>query len=181
MPRLVALLAASSVFLAGASEASAAYTIRTNADGWITRIGDLRTRGATPPTFERATIVFGQPTRVEPIGNGYEACRIDWSSLRLRTTFANFGGGRACAPSDGLLQRATTRSRKFRTTRDLRAGDPSSTIRQKYPKARFVANVWRIVTAKARAGETEPTPTIEATVKRGRIEVLRLWIGAAGD
>jgi hypothetical protein len=176
------LLVTVTVLLVAAAPASAAYTIRTNADGQITKIGDLRTRGGQPPTFDRATAVFGRPTRVAPVGNGGEACTIEWSMLKLRTTFANFGGGRACAPAEGVLQRATTRSRKFRTAKDLRVGDPSSTIKEKYPKARFRRNVWQIVTAPNPAGEeSTEIATIEATVKKGRIEVLRLWIGAAGD
>lgn len=179
--RLVALAVVAASLTAGASEAAAVRTIRTNADGWITRIGDLRTRSA-PPTFEKATAEFGRPTEVDPIGDGGEACRVTWGALKLRATFANFGGGRACAPTEGLLQTATIRSRKFRTARGLRVGDRSSTIKDKHPDAVFRRNVWWIVSAESPFGEeATEIPTIEAIVKQGRVEVLRLWVGGAGD
>lgn len=180
MHRLVALAAVASTLVAGAAQASAATrTIRTNGDGWITRIGELRTR-STPPTFERVSAAFGRPTSVEPVGDGGEACRITWSALRFRATFANFGVGRACAPTEGLLQTATIRSRKFRTTGNLRVGDRSSRIEDKHPGAVFRDNVWWITSADSPAAGTE-IPTIEAIVKQGRVEVLRLWVGGAGD
>ncbi len=176
-----ALLAVALVVLAAAgAQAATVHTIRTNGDGWITRIGELRTR-TSPPTFEKARAAFGRPTEVAPLG-GDSACRIVWRRLRLRTVFANFGGGRACAPSVGLFQSGTIRSRRFRTARGLRVGDRSSTIKQKHPGAVFRRNVWWIARAESPYGEeATEIPTIEAIVSGGRVRVLRLWVGGAGD
>lgn len=182
MPRLLAPLVAALVVLAGASEASAALTIRTK-EGRITRIGQMRTLGVAGGRVMDATAAFGPATRIAPIGgSNSEACRISWSALKLRATFANFGGADPCGAETGRLQAATTRSRRFRTQRDLRVGDPSSTIKEKYPKAEFEKNVWVIMRAEYELGaDPGPIPTIEATVKGGRIEVLRLYVYAAGD
>ena len=166
--------------LACAAEAPAAtvHTIRTNGDGWITRIGSLRTRSTEGPTIAKAGAAFGRPTSVRPVGTGGVGCRVVWRGLRLRATFSSFGGADACA--EGFLQAATIRSRRFRTRRGLRVGDRSSTIRDKHPNARFRNNVWWIASAHSPyAGQR--IPTIEALVQGGRVRVLRLWIGAAGD
>jgi hypothetical protein len=182
MPRLLAPLAAAAVLLAGASEASAALTIRTK-EGRITRIGTMRTQGVNGGRVMDATAAFGPATRIAPIGtSNSEACRVEWSPLKLRAIFANFGGADPCGAETGRLQQATIRSRRFRTQRDLRVGDPSSTIKEKYPNAKFEDDVWVVMTAFYALGE-EPRriPTIEAIVKKGRIEVLRLHVYAAGD
>jgi hypothetical protein len=176
------LLAVTGLLLAGTAQASAALTIRTKS-GAITKIGSMKTQGPEGGRVMDATAAFGPATSIAPIGEtGSEACRIEWSPLKLRTTFANFGGADPCGFETGRLQLATTRSRRFRTTRDLRVGDPSSTIKEKYPNAEFKRNVWVVMTTFYELGaEPGRIPTIEAIVKKGRIEVLRLWVGAAGD
>ena len=180
MPRFAALLVTAALAAAGASEASAAYTIRTD-EGVITRIGDLRTRSVAP-TLARAMRVFGRPSAVDPVGDGSDGCRVRWRRLRLRATFANFGLGSACRPREGLLQGATIRSGEFRTARGLRVGDRSSTIKEKHPAAFFRRNTWWITVIESPFGETdELIPTIEAIVSDGRVKVLRLFVGAAGD
>ena len=172
--------AAALALLAGTGEAAAAtvHTIRTNGDGWITRIGPLRTRAQAQPTIAKASAAFGRPTSVNPVGQGGLGCRVLWRGLRLRATFSSFGGADAC--DAGFLQVATIRSRRFRTRRNLRVGDRSSTIKQKHPDAVFRNKVWWIASAHSPyAGQR--IPTIEAIVQGGRVRVLRLWIGAAGD
>lgn len=179
MPRaLRPLLVATALFLVVAADATAAYTIRANRDGFVKSIGPLRV--AQDATLARATDVFGMPTRIAPVGDGSEACRVQWRALRLRALFANFGIDSACEPRAGLLQTATIRSREFRTRRDLRVGDRSSSIKRKHPEAEFRDNVWWIRSAFSPAADMR-IPTIEAIVKGGRVEVLRLWVGAAGD
>lgn len=182
MPRLLAPLVVLVTLMVGVTDASAAFTIRTN-DGRITRIGAMKTTGVNGGRVMDATAAFGPASRIAPIGNSNsEACRIDWSALKLRAVFANFGGADPCGAQTGRLQRMTTRSRRFRTQRDLRVGDPSSTIKEKYPNAKFAANVWVVMTAEYEIGaDPGPIPTIEATVKGGRIEVLRLYTYSAGD
>jgi hypothetical protein len=181
MPARVALLTALAALLVAAPEASAAFTVRTNGDGWITKIGSLTTR-SQPPTLGRAVTAFGRPTEVEPVGNGPEACRVVWGPLKLRALFANFGGARACGPGEGLLQTATIRSRRFRTSRGVRVGDRSSTIKEKHPNAEFHGRTWWIASAASPFGEeATEIPTVEAIVAGGRVTILRLWIGGAGD
>ncbi|HEV2815079.1 MAG TPA: hypothetical protein VGW10_17620 [Solirubrobacteraceae bacterium] len=182
MSRPLVLLVVLTTLAAGVAEASAAFTIRTK-EGAIRRIGPMKTVGADGGRLMDATAVFGPATRIAPIGDsGSEACRVDWTELKLRTTFVNFGGADPCGAETGRLQVATIRSRRFRTARDLRVGDPSSTIKEKYPKAEFKRNVWVVMTTEYPLGaDPGPIPTIEAIVKKGRIEVLRLWVGAGGD
>ena len=182
MSRLLAPLVVALTLVTGVAEASAAFTIRTK-EGRITKIGPMRAIGVNGGRVMDATAAFGPATSIAPIGeSNSEACRIEWAPLKLRATFANFGGADPCGAETGRLQQATTRSRRFRTRRDLRVGDPSSTIREKYPNAKFKKNVWVVMTAEYAIG-SEPgrIPTIEATVRRGRIEVLRLYVYAAGD
>ena len=180
MHRPLALLAAGVLLAAVATaEASAAYTIRTK-DGWVHRIGALPARSAT---LAHAIEFFGTPSRTRPIGDGSDACRVAWRRLRLRATFADFGTGDACDPAHGRLQVATIRSRRhFRTWRGLRVGDRSSSIRRKHPRARFRRRTWWISSAISPYGEEGARiPTVEAIVSGGRVRVLRLWIGGAGD
>jgi hypothetical protein len=186
MPRrLLAPLLSVSILLVAAADASAVRTIRTNGDGWVTKIGGLTTlarSAATVPTLEKATAEFGRPTSVAPIGQGIQSCSVRWRPLRVRAIFVNLGGGRSCAPTEGNLQTLTIRSRKFRTARGLRVGDASSTIRDKHPDAEFKKNVWWIADAVSPYGEEATRiPTVEAIVSGGKVTVLRVWIGAGGD
>jgi len=176
MPRRALLPLVLALLAVPAAGASADYTIRTK-DGAITRIGALR---AADATVMRAGEVFGMPSTTDPVGDGSDACRLEWDDLRLRATFANFGGAGAC--DQGRLQTATIRSREFRTWKGLRVGDRSSSIKRKHPGARFRRNVWWVTSMISPFGEEATRiPTIEAIVKAGRVEVLRLWVGAAGD
>jgi predicted metal-binding membrane protein len=172
----IALLAAGALVAAGASPASAAYTIRTK-DGFVTSVGPLRSSEAT---VARATSVFGMPSVTDPVGDGTDACRLEWRRLRFRAVFANFGIANAC--DEGLLQAGTIRSRRFRTWRGLRVGDRSSTIPDKHPRAEFRRNTWWLASVISQYGEEATRiPTVEAIVQGGRVKVLRLWVGAAGD
>src|SRR5688500_11197912 len=147
MPRpLLPLTVLLALLVAGATEASAAYTIRTK-EGAITRIGPMKTVGAKGGRVMDATAAFGPASSIAPIGpSDSEACRIEWRALKLRATFANFGLGDPCGAETGRLQVATVRSRRFRTRRGLRVGDPSSAIAEKHPRARFRRNRWVVST-----------------------------------
>jgi hypothetical protein len=116
---------------------TSSYTIHTSG-GFIARIGPMRIKGKTGGTLARATAAFGRPSRIDPVGDGTDACHVEWRRLRLRTTFANFGIDSACSPSGGRLQTATVRSSRFRTTRGVRVGSKSSTIVGKHSRAEFI-------------------------------------------
>jgi hypothetical protein len=160
--------------------ASSSYTIRTS-DGSITRIGSMPISGPNGGTLARATATFGRPSRIDPIGDGSDGCRIQWRRLRLKATFANFSLESACSPSGGRLQLATVRSRRFRTTRGVRVGTRSWTIPLRHRNAEFVAGAWWIASVVLPFGTEEETPTIRALVRDGRVSALALYIGAAGD
>ena len=182
MPRpLLALALVPALLLAGVPAASAAYTVRTK-EGAITRIGPMKTVGVNGGRVMDATAAFGPASSIAPIGPaGSEACRIRWRALKLRATFANFGTGDPCGAETGRLQLATVRSRRFRTRRGLRVGDRSATIAEKHPRARFRRNRWIVSRTRSPFGDPGRIPTIEAFVRDGRVEILRLWVGAAGD
>ena len=176
MPRRLPLLVVLAGLALPAADASAVFTIRTQ-EGAVTRVGPLRSSNAT---VMRATEVFGMPSATRPVGDGSEACRLEWDDLRLRATFANFGACGACEA--GRLQAATIRSRRFRTWRGLRVGDRSSSIARRHPRARFRGRTWWIASIVSPYGEEATRiPTVEAIVSGGRVRVLRLWVGAAGD
>jgi hypothetical protein len=157
-----------------------AFTIHTS-DGAVTRIGALRTFGRDGGSLARATAVFGRPSSIDPIGNGSDACRIEWRDLRLNATFANFGLESACSPGGGRLQAATIRSSRFRTTRGVRVGSRSSTIPLKHRAARFIDGAWWIASLTPPFGDEQEIATVSAIVRDGRVRALRLWVGAAGD
>jgi len=125
--------------------------------------------------------VFGRPSRIDPIGDGSDACRVEWRGLRLNATFANFGIESACSATGGRLQAATIRSARFQTTRGIRVGSASSTIPIKHRSAEFVEGAWWIASTTPPFGDEQEVATISAIVSRGRVRALKLWVGAAGD
>jgi len=177
---LALLAAAAALSPPTAAAGSPTYTIRTS-DGFITRIGPMRTSSVDGPTLANASRIFGRPSVVDPVGDGSDACVVEWRRLRLRATFANFGIDSACAPRGGRLQAATIRSSRFRTTRGIRVGSRSSAIPERHRGAEFVDGIWWIASATSPYGDNEEFATIAAVVRDGRVRALRLWVGAAGD
>ena len=112
---------------------------------------------------------------------------MDWRRLRLRIYFANFGGVRpgqtTCTSSVGRAQTFVVRSSRFRTVRDLRVGQPSSSIKIKHPDAKFrPAGFWALVLATFPFGDSEePSPVLSALVTGGRVIALTGYIGGAGE
>jgi hypothetical protein len=141
----------------------------------------MRMSGPDGGTLARARAAFGAPSRISPIGDGSDACTVEWRALGLEATFANFGLESACAPRGGRLQAATISSARFRTRRGVRVGSLSSTIPVKHRSARFVDGAWWIASASPPFGGDEDIATISAIVRAGRVKVLKLWVGAAGD
>ena len=176
---LRALVLVTSVFVlgAGAAEASAAFTIRTE-KGAVTRIGPMKTAGVEAGRVMDATAAFGPASAVVPMGD--VGCRMRWSALGLRATFANFGGGDPCGAETGRLQQATIRAPEFRTSADLRVGDAWYEVREKHPNAKRRGEHWVVKVAHSiYAGRR--IPTVKAIVEQKRVAALRLWAGAAGD
>lgn len=138
-------------------------------------------RGAQGGTLAAATRAFGRPTKIDPIGDGSDACRVSWSRLKFNAVFANFGIDSACSPRGGRLQSATTRSSRFRTTRGVRVGSASRTIPDKHRDAEFVNGAWWIASLAFLGDEDNVIPSIKALVGGGKVRGLSLFIGAAGD
>ena len=168
------------VAVAESGGASRSFTIRTS-DGYVTRIGTFKVRGTNQGTLAQAIAAFGRPSEVDPSGDGSDACYVTWRRLRIRATFANFGLADACSPSGGLLQSATLRSRRFRTTRGVRVGTRSRTIPAKHHNAQFRNGSWWIASAVLPFGDQRETPTVRALVRNGQVSAFTLFIGAAGD
>lgn len=153
--------------------AATSFTVRTE-DGFVTSIGTFR----TADSLERAVRVFGRPTSMRRVGMA-EVCDVRWNRLGLRTSWVTFGAGDPC--DVGRLQNARATGNGFRTAAGVRVGSASRTIRTKHPGARFVRGTWWIATARFPAGDGEPSPTVQATVRGGRVTGLSLFVGAAGD
>lgn len=172
---LAALLVVGLTLAALAAPAQAAvppYTILTQG-GFIVRLGPMNLRRDPSPAAARNA--FGQPSSITPIRG---ACRIDWSRLKLRTTFTSFGlVSDFCR--EGALQAAVIRSPIWRTWAGLRVGMRSSRIPELHRRARFVDGKWVLATQSVYG--PEPSPTVSALVSRGKVIALSLWIGGAGD
>jgi hypothetical protein len=163
----------------GTAGAASTFTIRTSPDA-VTRIGTFQPR--RDATVGAAVRAFGRPSSRKQVGEG---CQVDWRKLRLRIYFASFDafapGLTTCSSSVGLAQSFTVRGHRFRTWKGLRPGDPSSTVLDRHPNARFRRGSWWLRTADSRFGSDSDFPVVEALVSGGRVGVLRGWVGAAGE
>jgi hypothetical protein len=168
---LALVATAVSLLSAGAAEAR---TLRiATEDGFVVRMGPLKVK--IHPYLRDATAAFGRPSSVTA---GRGVCRARWSSLRLTATFTSFGAIRDfCA--QGLLQTAVVRSPAWQTWAGLRVGARSARIPELHHNAQFSDGKWVLATQDT-YGE-EPSPTVSALVRGGRVMALSLWVGAAGD
>jgi hypothetical protein len=148
---------------------------------YVSRIGTFRP--AENPRLSAARRAFGRPTDVRRRGG---TCRVSWRRLRLRIDFENFGGAApgetTCTPSVGRAQTFVARGTRFRTTKGLRVGQPSSEILEKHPDAVFADNFWTIVSARFPFGQSdEESPVLSALTSSGRVSALTGYIGGAGE
>lgn len=180
LPVVLGMAVAIAGWPSGASAAPSSFTIRTS-DSYIVKIGSLSIRGVNGGTLAAATRAFGRPSRIDPVGDGSDACRVTWRRLRIKALFANFGLDSACSPQGGRFQAATIRSPRFRTSRGVRVGSSSSSIPLKHTGAEFVSGAWWIATIAFLGDEENRTPTIKAQVANGKVTALSLFVGAAGD
>ena len=172
MLRRTVLLALVLALLPAAASARS-LTIRTNSDGFVSRLGPLHP--LRHPFLRDARAAFGTPTSVRASRG---ECRARWAPLRLKTLFTSFGGiSDFCG--EGRLQTAVVRSRVWRTWKGLRVGMRSSRIPELHPAAEFTRGKWVIATQSLFG--SEPAPTVSAHVRGGRVRALSLFIGAAGD
>jgi hypothetical protein len=173
--RVVTVLLCLVALAVAAAPAAAAksYTVRVDSRGFVTRLGPLRPQ--THPFPRDAKAAFGRPSS-QRAGRG--TCGIRWSGLKLSTLFTSFAAiGDFCR--DGRLQTAVLRSKVWRTWRGLRVGMRSSRVRGLHNNARFERGKW--VLASQTVFGSEPSPTVSALVRDGRVTALSLFVGAAGD
>jgi hypothetical protein len=182
--RRCSLLASAALMLAAipASTAGAAssYTIETSR-GFVARIGAFHP--SRNPTIAAAQRVFGAPSSRKLTSDN--SCLVEWRRLRLRITFANFGGHgpgqTTCSSSVGRAQSFTARGSRMRTWEGLRVGARSSTITERHHSAEFREGGWWLRTAVSPFGDESEYAVVSALVSQGRVNVLVGWIGAAGE
>lgn len=148
------------------------YAITTER-GFVVRLGPLRVK--THPLLTDAARAFGSPTSTTPVSG---ACKVAWSALKLRATFTSFGGTSDYC-GEGFFQSAVVRSSVWRTWAGLRVGMRSSRVPELHHNATFERGKWVLATQDVYG--PEPSPTVSALVRNGRVVALSLWVGAAGD
>ena len=160
--------------------AARSFTIKTSR-GYVARIGSFRP--SRNPLLSSALRTFGHPSSRRLRGDN--VCDVEWRRLRLRITFANFGGPRpgetTCSSSVGRAQSFVARGSRFRTWEGLRPGARSSSILERHPSAEFRQGSWWLRTAVSPFGDEEEYPVVRAVVRDGRVRALSGWIGGAGE
>jgi hypothetical protein len=184
--RTLISITAAAALAGGATPAAAAHTINVaggKVGGHVSSIGKFRP--SSDPSIAAAKRVFGRPssrTRTSSL-----SCDVRWSRLRLRITFASFGGvepGQTICSDRGGGKAQTFRVRgpRFRTWKGLRVGNREERVRERHPTARFRRGSWWLKTSTSLVGEPTEFPVVDATVDAAdRIKAIRGWIGAAGD
>lgn len=184
---LISITAAATVAAGAAADAPAAtHTINVaggRVGGHVSSIGEFRP--STDPSIAAARRVFGRPSsRTRTSAN---SCDVRWSTLRLRITFATFGGvepGQTiCSDRGGAKAQAfRVRGPRFRTWKGLRVGNREERVLELHPNARFRRGSWWLKTSRSLVGEPTDFPVVDATVNAAdRIKAIRGFIGAAGD
>jgi hypothetical protein len=177
-PRLLAALAALTA-LTLPSAASAADLMIKVRERHISELGGFRTSGMHG-TLGEAIRAWGRPSSRKRVGN--TGCRVGWSSVGVRATFANFGGGSGCSERLARLQTAKLRSKRWTTERGLHVGDPSAKLKQLHPEAKFAASYFLLYTAPDRYGNTGlDLPVVAAQMKGGAVRQYLVEVLAAGD
>jgi hypothetical protein len=173
VPVRAVLLAAAIAALVAVPAQARSLTIKVDSRGFVSRLGPLHP--LRHPFRRDARAAFGRPTSVRPSRG---ECRVRWARLRLKALFTSFGGiADICA--QGRFQTAVVRSRMWRTWKSLRVGMRSSRIPELHPNATFERGKWVLATQTLFG--PDPSPTVTAHVRGGRVRALTLFVGAAGD
>jgi hypothetical protein len=163
-----------------AAAPAAAHTIDVGRFS-VSSIGDFRpSRDASIPAAEQ---VFGPASSRRETSAA--SCLVRWKRLRLEITFASFDapGPSRCRGTIGRAQSFKVRGPRFRTWQGLRVGQRERAVQRRHPGARFRKGTWWLKTAVSPFGEpgTEFAVVDARIGPRGRVAVIRGWIGAAGD
>ena len=149
------------------------YRIATDKEGFPVRLGKLA--ATSGPHVRDAVAAFGRASSVRP---GQGICVARWKGLGLKLLYTSFGGiSDFCR--DGLLQTAVIRSSRWVTWAGLRVGMRSSRVPALHHNARFQRGKWVLATQDVFG--SEPSPTVSALVRDGRVVAFSLFVGRAGD
>jgi hypothetical protein len=110
-------------------------------------------------------------------------CVVRWKRLKLQMVFVSFGGGSVCDDDVGRAQTFGVRGERFRTWKGLRVGQREASVKRRHPAAEFRTGAWWLKTAISPVGDGRSEyAVVDAKIgSKGRVRVLRGWIGAAGD
>jgi hypothetical protein len=177
-PRPIACATVVAAMVLPSSALAADLTIKVR-DRHIAELGGFRT-GGRHGTLREAIRAWGRPSSRKRQGN--TGCTVGWSSVGVRGTFANFGGGSGCSERGARLQRARLRSTRWTTERGVHVGDPSAKLKQLHPEAKFVVGYFLLFTAPDRYGATGlDLPILTAQMKGGAVRQFFVEVLAAGD
>lgn len=155
--------------------------------GVVVRLGPWRVDGDR--TLGGAIGAFGRPSNIDggqktPRASASTAptvtlvpprCTARWSSLQLVAGYA-YGRRGDCGDRRGSIYWLSIGSSTWRTIPGLRVGDSSARLRRLYPDAKWDRYLkrWNLVWARsARIGKFE---TVSATMRKGRVAALNIWI-----
>ena len=144
--------------LAVPASADAAFTIRTTGPS-VSKLGPVRP--AKDASLQAAVDAFGAPTHSS-------GAVVEWVNFGLRIRFV-----------DGLAQRFTVRSRRFRTWTGLRPGDAESWIPELHAAEQH-GSWWWLQRGRIHKDDERLLPVLKAHVTDGRVDRIDGWIGAAG-
>lgn len=166
---------------AGAQAPKAPHVIRTNSDGWVSRLGPVNVDGRAP-SLPNAYRAFGRPTSAT---GSRSLRRVRWKAAGVSIVATTFGGCRSqtCRTNELHVQSARVSGPRWQTSAGLRVGDPMARIAELYsakPPADASANV---VVQKGRNpfGDGGDLPIVTAQVRGGVVKAFDVWVGGAGE
>jgi hypothetical protein len=157
------------------------HVVRTNADGWVSRLGPVGVDGRRP-SLPNAYRAFGRPTSATGSGN---LRRVRWKDAGVSIVATTFGGcrRRTCATNELHVQSARVSGPRWQTAAGLRVGDPMARIGELYPTdppADGSANVV-VQDVPNPFGDGGDLAIVTAEVRGGVVKAFRVWVGGAGE
>jgi hypothetical protein len=177
--RRTAVLVLIALGLAAEPAAARSHTINVAGDH-VSGIGDFRP--GSDPHVGAAVRAFGRPSVRRETSDS--SCVVRWKRLGLEINFVNLGapGFPTCRSDIGKAQSFKVRGKRVRTWKGLRVGMRERAVQRRHPSAEFRAGAWWLKTAVSRIGDPTEFAVVDARIgPRGRVRVIRGWIGAAGD
>lgn len=158
------------------------HVVRTNADGFVTRLGPVRVATRTS-NLSGAYRAFGRPTSASGRGN---VRRVRWKAAGVSIVAATFGGCRrsTCATRELRIQSARVTGPRWQTAAGLRVGEPATRIAALYDGAEGPEDGSGTVVlqdAYSPIGDGGEIPIVTARVRGGVVTGFDVWVGGAGE